>query len=511
MAQDTTKKYQSGSPLLGPTNINPAWKGVGSKMNSAMNKVPKIQQNITDPFRGKLQTKTSTSSGVVPTPNQSTSPAPTQTSNTASLQSQINAARQQAQDIQQGINNLKTTQQTTQQTAQTTPMQQKGTSGIFPDIISSLRTASNPTKEQERARKEMERIAAGNKAIADEARRTSEVYGKEIARVGQLGAGAVAGNLSTGTNVVGSGNAAIASQSASQRMNALAQGLTSELKGTEQQLTGQEQMAQAFRPSLEATLTQQQQQISGLGAAGGLAAPTQVQPGSSLVTPYSGELVHGGLGGWADYTTAQQVQSLIEQYPDAGIQYNPQLTPQQNLQQIQQALGGSNMYSKSVFGVPGQNTIQGAANVQLGQQGYQQFGLQTEGLRQAILTAESFGQNLASVMDKYSINGMPLRAVNVPINALKKQYSAEMAAFQAALQETANAYNQVFTSSGTTPTNAGEISNAIFNENSTPQQMVAALMQLEQQAKTKLMEAERATTGFYGLLGNGGGVFAEQW
>lgn len=56
----------------------------------------------------------------------------------------------------------------------------------------------------------MEKIAAGNRAIGDEARRMSEMYGKEIARVGDLGAGAVAGNLSTGTNVVGSGNAAIA-------------------------------------------------------------------------------------------------------------------------------------------------------------------------------------------------------------------------------------------------------------------------------------------------------------
>lgn len=49
-------------------------------------------------------------------------------------------------------------------------------------------------------------------------------------------------------------------------------------------------------------------------------------------------------------------------------------------------------------------------------------------------------------MNEYDINGTPLRAVNIPQRALKKQYAPEMAAPQAALQETANAYNQVFAS-----------------------------------------------------------------
>lgn len=382
----------------------------------------------------------------------------------------------------------------------------------FRGILDSLLGASSPTNDQQRARREMERIAAGNKKIGEDARAIADKYGAEIARIGQLGAGAVAGNLSTGTNVVGSGNAAIASQSASQRMEALAKGLDAELQGTAQQLTGQEQQANAFNPSLQATLTQQQQQLSGLGAAGGLAQPMQLPYSSGAFNPLTGEQIGGGFGGWAGYTTAQQVQSLIEQYPDAGIQYNPNLTPEQNLQMVQQALRGSPTYQRGTYGVAGGTSPQGAANITLGQQGYQQFGLQTEALRQSINTAENFGRNLASVMEQFSINGAPLRAVNIPFNKLLKQFAPEMTAFQAALKETANAYNQVFASTGTTPTNAGEISDAIFNENSTPQQMIAALEQLEQQARAKLNVAQQSTTGFYGLLpGQGGASGGFSW
>lgn len=65
------------------------------------------------------------------------------------------------------------------------------------------------------------------------ASQSQQDYAKRIADLGQLGAGAVAGNLTTGTQVVGQGNAAIASQSASQRMQALSDAQKASLKGTE--------------------------------------------------------------------------------------------------------------------------------------------------------------------------------------------------------------------------------------------------------------------------------------
>lgn len=448
------------------------------------------------------QTQPNISTGT-PQTGQTVGPATNSTSN--SMQGSIDSIRNQAMGIQDLLNQKNSSQANTQ----TTPQPQ----GFFPGVLKDLLGASKATKEQERARKEMERISAGNKAIADEAKRVSDQYGAEIARVGGLGAGAVAGNLSTGTNVVGSGNAAIASQSASARMDALAKGQQAALEGTAQQLTGQEQAASAFKPSLEAALTQQQQQLSGLGTTAGLAAPMNIPYSAGGFDPITGQQIAGGLGGYAGYKAAEQTFDLSGQYPDAGFQYNPNLTPQQNLQMMQAAQAGSPTYQRGTYGQAGASNPQQAANITLGQQGYNQFGLQTEQLRQTVNTAESLGQNLASVMEQFSINGQPLRTVNIPFNTLKKQYSPEMTAFQTALRETANAYNQVFATTGTTPTDAQAISEAIFNENSTPQQMVAALEQLGQQAKKKVEIAEQSTSGFYGLLPNqgggtgGGGVF----
>ncbi len=68
-------------------------------------------------------------------------------------------------------------------------------------------------------------------SLLSNASKVQQDYAKRIAETGALGAGAVAGNLSTGTSVVGSGNAAIASQSASQRMSALADAQKAEITG----------------------------------------------------------------------------------------------------------------------------------------------------------------------------------------------------------------------------------------------------------------------------------------
>lgn len=61
--------------------------------------------------------------------------------------------------------------------------------------------------------------------------KTQGDYAKRVQELSKLGAGAVAGNLSTGTNVVGSGNAAIASQSTSQRLGAMSDAQNALLQG----------------------------------------------------------------------------------------------------------------------------------------------------------------------------------------------------------------------------------------------------------------------------------------
>lgn len=83
--------------------------------------------------------------------------------------------------------------------------------------------------------------AQGNIPIGQTAQQIGQNYGQQIANVGNLGAGMVAGDLSTGTNAIGEGNAAIASNAASSRINALGTAEQAALAGTGQQLTAQNQ------------------------------------------------------------------------------------------------------------------------------------------------------------------------------------------------------------------------------------------------------------------------------
>ena len=77
---------------------------------------------------------------------------------------------------------------------------------------------------------DVEKASLFYQAIGQQAQAISDKYAPEINRVGQLGAGAVAGNLSTGSNVVGSGNANLASQATSARIQALQNAQSSELQ-----------------------------------------------------------------------------------------------------------------------------------------------------------------------------------------------------------------------------------------------------------------------------------------
>lgn len=108
--------------------------------------------------------------------------------------------------------------------------------------------------------------------------------------------------------------------------------------------------------------TGQGQQLTALGTAAGLAAPVQIAPGSTLASPIGGETVAGGIGGYANYQTAEQVMNLIRQYPDAGYVYDQTKTPQENLQTFQSsALQRSPTYQKETYGQPGAGSVvQGA-------------------------------------------------------------------------------------------------------------------------------------------------------
>lgn len=441
-----------------------------------------------------------------PTSQPNISPSFPQTDQTAgpatnSTQNSINSISGQAQGIQDLLNQKKASE-TSIRTLNT------GKSNSFAGILNSLLGKSNPTAEQERARKEMERISAGNKAIADEAKRVSDQYGAEIARVGGLGAGAVAGNLSTGTNVVGSGNAAIASQSASARMDALAKGQQAALEGTAQQLTGQEQAAQAFRPSLDATLTQQQQGITGLSNVANYAQPTQVPYSNQFIDPITGQSAGGaGLGGYSGFKSMEQAFDIAGQYPDSGFIYNPELTPQENLQIMQAKQQGSPTYQKSTYGVPGSTNFADASTQETARRGFDEAYQAYQEIDKQKAYAEEITNQLTGVMAKYNINENDLRKGNEIENYLRRQFGEEgVIAYQTALAEAQRAYSTLLTiGGGTIPTEATAASNIILNPNSTPKQALAAISQLKAAGDERLRTQGSQATGYYNQMNQGSG------
>lgn len=415
---------------------------------------------------------------------------------TPSREQQIASLTGQMNGLQSQLDARRAAERTSQSTGTTEQ------TNSFEGILKSLLGKSNSTKEQDRVRKEMERVAQQNRAIGDEAKRVSDQYGAEIARVGNLGAGAVAGNLSTGTNVVGSGNAAIASQSASSRMAALAQGQAAALKGTEQQLTAQQQTTEGLNPSLQAALTQQQTGVTGLSNAANYAQPVQVPYSNQYIDPITGQSAGGaGLGGYAGYNAAQQAIELTGQYPDAGVQYDPNLSPEQNLQRIQQAIQGSSTYQRGAFGAAGANSYIGAQ--QLGAAGTltgQVAQLQTVGN-----AADANFNLILDIAKRGNINDLNQPVLNQLAQGISRGLTSDqdVIAFRSGLQTVRSQYAAIL--GGGTPTDATQ---AMAAEKIPDTVSLGALQEVERTMKSLInntVASYNQQIGSYSNQGGGGG------
>jgi len=188
--------------------------------------------------------------------------------------------------------------------------------------------------------------------------------------------------------------------------------------------------------------TQQGMQQSALNSAAGLSAPVQVAPGNTLTSPTTGSTVAGGLGGYVNYQTAQQVMSLAGQYPDAGFVYNQNLSPQENLQQFQQsALKNSPTYQKSTYGAPGATSYMGGQ--QMGA-----AGALTGQVSQIQALGSGAESNFALLMDiatKGGINDANVPVLNQLSNNVKLGLTSNdaVAAFQANLESLRAQYSQI--------------------------------------------------------------------
>lgn len=265
----------------------------------------------------------------------------------------------------------------------------KTTSGLvqptvptYGSLISGLVSATKPTKAQNQAMEDVNRTAAGNEALAAEAKRIAGTYAPEISRVGQLGAGAQAGYGSTGSNIVGEGNAAIAAANANARMNALAAGMQAELAGNQQGLTAQGQMASAYQAALGGANTQQAQTISGLGTAANLGAPSPASYGQTVFDPLTGTFTGGGGNLDPNFAAAQ----LAEQVASGQIGYEQAVSSLGYAGGVGQQLLNAALQGKG-YNIPlGQATLEGQTGAYAQLPAMEAANTAAEGIKSKIVT-----------------------------------------------------------------------------------------------------------------------------
>lgn len=390
----------------------------------------------------------------------------------------------------------------------------------FGGVVGGLVGRSSASREQERYLQQVEKAAQAGKQIAADARNTSKVYGDEIARVGKLGAGAVAGNLSTGSNVVGSGNANLAAESASNRMNALSTGLTAELQGTQQQLTAADQGITGMTNALTGANTQQSNSINALSQAGSLAQPNPAQYGQTVFDPLSG----GYSGGNLD--PQQQATNLAQQVMSGAMTYDQAIA----------SLGyagaaGSNFLNNAITGAGGnplqlqaQNAAsqaniatQGTAGTEIARQGLGTATQDYVALNTAAQFANQQADAVSGILEQTGLNNVSSTDYNKALNNLKGRFSDQnFASLNTALQEAQIAYTNLLSTGGGTPTGREDAALNTLNINQSAAAINASIRELEGAVARRLQAQYSAVQQYNQNLGSGvpsggGGAGGGQW
>lgn len=230
-------------------------------------------------------------------------------------------------------------------------------SATFPGIIGSLTAASqqgSPAAQQYTA--QTAAAGQGNEQIGQSAADIAADYGKKIALIGQEGANAQAGDLSTGTTPVAVGNSGIIAQNVAAQQGALASGESAALQGTGQQLTAQNQEAAAENEAAGQANTSQGLTQSGLNQAGTLTYPATLSASSGqyLESPTGDQIGGGSTGGLTAYTNfsnAMANNSVAQEYGAQGVSLSnniSQMSGTANQILSEMGLSGANWQSTPV-------------------------------------------------------------------------------------------------------------------------------------------------------------------
>ena len=350
--------------------------------------------------------------------------------------------------------------------------------------------------------------AQGNVPIGQSAADIASKYGQQISDIGQAGARAQGGYLTTGTTPVAEGNSAVIANTTANQVKALAEGESAALAGTGQQLTAQNQ-----------------------AQTGLLGATTASEPSNANVTAPAGQVTTNTLTGQQYSNPVYGAPGMLQAYsPQPGGTTGQPSTAGQatqytikagdTLNAIAAANGTTAQALQQANGITDPNMIQAGANLTIPAQGGQ-YGTgpaaaaNVQSIKdltgQATTISTALGQiqgntpGMLSVMQQGNINPSQLNIVNglvqgVGANTSNPYYQQ----FSNYVNDFANKYATIITPAGQDPTNARlEISQSLINASASASSLKSTMDNLNQQAGINL----KAINDKIGQLGgNTGGV-----
>ena len=264
-----------------------------------------------------------------------------------------------------------------------------------------------------------------------------------------------------------------------------------------------------------ASLTGQGQELSALGTAAGLAAPSQAAYGQTVFNPLTGQ--YEGNSGLPAETMQQYAQMAANgQYASipASITSNPVLSAQLN--EAAKAINPN--YNPIASAAQGQTL---ASNIQTG--GTAQVGAAAQGYTQAIQSYNSLSainnaahaqaQNVQQILQTAGLN-QGVQDYNKAINKISGRLGSEnVTRFNTAIAEMQNMYSQILATGGGTPTGQEQTALMALNPNSSAAQINAAIQELEVAAYNKLNAQYQQAQQYQANLGAGtqpssGGIFS---
>ncbi len=380
----------------------------------------------------------------------------------------------------------------------------------YPGLIGSL--ASNAQAQSPMAAtagKGLLKAPNQNSELGQRAEDIRTEFGGKIGEIGRLGAGATAGDLSTGSNVVGSGNAAIASQSASSRMQALAADEGQQLAAIDRQLSAQGQGQDALVSAGSLGNTAQGQLQSGLTSAAGFAQPQVSAVGQTSFNPLNAEFA-GGAGGispdimqqYAQMAATGQVSAIpstITSNPVLNAQLNAAakaINPNYNpiLSAAQGSAQASNLQSQTT------------ASTEANQAVYQQGLGDLYKIGSQLQNVDELGNMLLKTAKGGEVNPFEPTFANQTIAAFKSQlsnpdqirFNSNLATFQAAAQAL------LASGGGSTPTDVGNKINGIANGTLSLGALKALVDQAKQEGQVRYNSQKAIVDGAFGALNSGG-------